>query len=364
MTKQRHALLLSGSLGMGHDVMAQACAHSLETRGWTTEIFDALELLSGFGNWLGTQVFKGIFAIPGMYDAFHFNTLRQNNFIARYLDFQARQLGTPRLREFLAERQQPDLVVSVFATAASLVGHLKEELPGVKTMTFCTDANPYSWWAHPDTDLYLLTSEVAGVYTRRFHPSAQVQIVPPPVREQFYVAPPREDARKSLGIPLDEWCVLVMGGGWGLGAIVDSANALADTGLYVLAVAGNNEKLEKRLRATNHPHIIPFGFTTEIPTLMSACDLVLTTPGDTCSEARFLGRHILMLDVVPGHGRENLQHELELGGADVTNGDAPSVVRSTAQCLSGVDPNKPDPPRSREPWEQAFEQALQRVDLA
>src|SRR5207248_8211125 len=152
---------------------------------------------------------------------------------------------------------------------------------------FRSDANPYAMWVHERTDLYMLTSNVAASYVRRFHPSAEVAIVPPAVREQFFVAPTRDEARRSLGIPSDGWCVLVMGGGWGLGAIVESATALADAGMHVIAVAGRNPKLEQRLRAARHPRIIPFGFTERIPELMAACDLVITTPGDTCSEARF-----------------------------------------------------------------------------
>ena len=40
-----HALLLSGSLGQGHDVMAAACADSLSDRGWTTSTVDAMAML-------------------------------------------------------------------------------------------------------------------------------------------------------------------------------------------------------------------------------------------------------------------------------------------------------------------------------
>ena len=58
-----------------------------------------------------------------------------------------------------------------------------------------------------------------------------------------------------------------------------------------------------------------FGFTDRIPELMAAADLVITSSGDTCAEARAVGRPLLLLDLVPGHGRDNLQHELELGDA-------------------------------------------------
>jgi len=59
---------------------------------------------------------------------------------------------------------------------------------------------------------------------------------------------------------------------------------------------------------------------------MAAADLVITSSGDTCSEARVIGRHLLLLDVVPGHGRENLQHELSRGSADVTSAE-PNALR-------------------------------------
>jgi len=41
----RNALLLSGSLGLGHDVVAEACAASLGADGWSTQTLDAMRLL-------------------------------------------------------------------------------------------------------------------------------------------------------------------------------------------------------------------------------------------------------------------------------------------------------------------------------
>jgi len=39
------ALLVSGALGMGHVVTAQACAGSLAARGWSVQTVDAMRLL-------------------------------------------------------------------------------------------------------------------------------------------------------------------------------------------------------------------------------------------------------------------------------------------------------------------------------
>ena len=39
------ALLLSGSIGMGHDALAAACATALAARGFSTRTLDAMRLL-------------------------------------------------------------------------------------------------------------------------------------------------------------------------------------------------------------------------------------------------------------------------------------------------------------------------------
>jgi UDP-N-acetylglucosamine:LPS N-acetylglucosamine transferase len=156
-----------------------------------------------------------------------------------------------------------------------------------------------------------------------------------------------------------------MSGAWGLGPVAEAAAALADAGVHVLAVAGRNPKLEARLRAAavSRPRLHPFGFTTEIPALMSAADLVVTASGDTCSEARVIGRDLLLLDVVPGHGRDNLQHELELGRARVSSGDPASVVRAVLGQLPTVTVD-PVPTRGPQAWEAGFEVALARLGLS
>ena len=97
---------------------------------------------------------------------------------------------------------------------------------------------------------------------------------------------------------------------------------------------------------------------------MSAADLVITSSGDTCAEARTIGRPMLLLDVVQGHGRDNLQHELEFGDADVVSARPADVVRSALAAL-----DRPPPARVRAParspadWDAAFTAALEDIGL-
>jgi UDP-N-acetylglucosamine:LPS N-acetylglucosamine transferase len=370
----RNALLLSGSLGMGHDVMAQACADSLEARGWSTLTLDAMRLLGRTGGSAGEVVFRSMLSVPGLYDAYHFATLRTGSRLALLTDAAARGQIVPRLRRHL-DAEPADLVISVFATAASAVSRLRsghahgragaagDRYRGMAHVVFCTDATPHRLWVHPHTDLYLVTSRAAECAVLRFQPEAQVAVVPAPVRPGFYQPPSQQEARASLGVPGSERCVLLMAGAWGLGPLAVTARALGQAGLHVLAVAGRNGKLEARLRAAaaHEPRLHVFGFTDRIPELMSAADLVITTSGDTCSEARVVGRHVLLLDAVPGHGRDNLQHELELGDASVTSARPADVVRCALAALDRVKPARPGATRSATDWEAALTVALTRI---
>ena len=190
-------------------------------------------------------------------------------------------------------------------------------------------------------------------------------MVESPVRPGFYDPPTQERARADLGLPVEDRAVLLMSGAWGLGPIAQAAAALADSGVQVLAVGGRNVKLENRLRAAarHRPRLHVFGYTEEIPALMAAVDLVITSSGDTCAEARTVGRSLLLLDVVQGHGRDNLQHELELGDADVASSRPAEMVRCVLAALDRVKPPSSGAARSAATWETAFTLALEDIGL-
>jgi processive 1,2-diacylglycerol beta-glucosyltransferase len=157
----------------------------------------------------------------------------------------------------------------------------------------------------------------------------------------------------------------VIDSGWGVGPLVESVAALAQEGVHVLAVAGRRRAIEMQLRALARtlPRVRPFGYTDRVPELMAAADVVLTLPGaNTCGEARVVGRHLLLLDVMPGHWRDNLQHELELGAADVCGPSAAGVTASALAVLAKT--SRPAPTSGLAPrWEPAFTAALRQIGL-
>jgi processive 1,2-diacylglycerol beta-glucosyltransferase len=358
------AVLLAGSIGLGHEMMARSCTSVLEQSGWSTRSLDSMALLGPVGRGTGDRVFHGLVArAPALYDGLHFAHLRTGSRLARLMDRAAVAKLVPALRAEL-QRNPAELVLSVFATGASAAAKLKAEEPGRRTVVLCTDVAVHRLWVCEGTDLFLVTSAAAEASVRRYLPRATVAVMPPPVRAEFYCAPSREQARDALGVAAEEFCVLVIDSGWGFAPVTDIVAAMATAGIHVLAVAGHNHEVERRLRELSQasPRVDAYGFTDRVPELMAAADVVMALPGaTTCSEARVVGRQLLLLDLMPGHGRDNLQHELELGAASVCT---PTTEGVTASALALRDQAPPAAARTGPArWEPAFTAALQRVGI-
>jgi processive 1,2-diacylglycerol beta-glucosyltransferase len=358
------AVLLTGSLGLGHDMPAGSIAGLLHRRGWQTRCLNSMSLLGdGYGA-AGQRVFGSLLAVPGLYDGLHFAHLRSGSRVASLLDRWASARVVPALRAEL-DRQPADLVVSVFATGAAAAARLKAEAPARRTVVLCPDVGAHRLWVTEGTDLFLVTSGAAAASVRRFLPRARIAVVPLPVRAEFYAAPSKQQARAALGVPDGAPCALVIDSGWGFGRVAESVAQLAATGVHVLAVAGRQHALETQFRAIARGahRVHPFGFSDRVPELMAAADVVIALPGaSTCAETRVVGRPLLLLDVMPGHGRDNLLHELELGGAGVC-GATPDAVTAATLALLEDGPPSASPNHSARRWEPAFEAAFRQIGL-
>ena len=90
--------MLSGSIGFGHDQLAEACATTLEAESWTTRQLDLMRLLGRGADSIADSVFRSMLAVPGVFDAFHFSALRDGNRLADLADTAATRRIIPRLR--------------------------------------------------------------------------------------------------------------------------------------------------------------------------------------------------------------------------------------------------------------------------
>ena len=362
----QRAIVLSGSLGLGHDVIADRLASTLGDAGWENRTLDCMSLLGRVESRVGDRVFRWLCARPTIYDSLHFAHLRPGSNLAMAMDRSATKRLVPAVEASL-DNYGADLVISAFPTGASTAAKLAQRRPHLRTAVLCTDACLHRLWVWPETDLFLVTSEGAAESVRRYLPRAHIAVVPPPVRDEFFRVGSQASARRGLGIPGDEPCVLVMGGGWGVGPLASVAGALAKERVHILAVAGRNRRLELLLNdmGRSNAFIHPFGFTNLVPKLMAAADVVVSIPGaTTCSEARVVGRRLVLLDVLPGHGRENLQLQLDMGNASACDAAPSSVTASVLAALESLPQTPLASPYKAGEWEKALVTALNELEPA
>jgi 1,2-diacylglycerol 3-beta-galactosyltransferase len=221
-------------------------------------------------------------------------------------------------RVYLVE--EPDLVVGVH----SLVNHIPLRvlrktfgihIPFVTVITDMVTVHPS--WCCPDVDLCIVATEAARQHTMRLGMSPdRVQVVGQPVHLDFAAnLGEKRQVRDQLGMQVDRPCVLVAGGGDGVGPIFEIARTIAMRvpNAQLAVVTGHNPTLRQRLEgvAWEIPTQI-YGFVDNMPELMSASDVLVTKAGPgTLAEAFIAGLPVIISSYIPGQEEGNVRYVLE-----------------------------------------------------
>jgi 1,2-diacylglycerol 3-beta-galactosyltransferase len=253
-------------------------------------------------------------------------------------------------KRLLAERD-PDLVVCVHPV---LNGPLLRARSARRPLfvTVVTDlVNAHALWYDAAADLCLVPTAQARERARRcgLLPD-RVCAIGLPIGERFRQgrAEPGQ-LRRELGWPVDRPVVLIVGGGEGMGPVMDVALAVAQCGadLALAIVAGRNEPLRRALQSTawQVPAFI-YGFERRMPEMMRAADLLVTKAGPgTVSEALVCGLPMVLYGRLPGQEEGNVDFVVQNGAGIWAPGP-----RSTARAVRSL---LEQPERMRRAAEQA-----------
>lgn len=221
-------------------------------------------------------------------------------------------------------RERPaDVIVSVHPLfIAPVIKALGEDRPPF--LTLVTDLmTTHALWYHRRVDLCMVATEAARRRALEcgLNPE-QVSVVGLPVARRF--CQPRRDPaplRQALGWPTDRPTVLVVGGGEGMGPVLETAQAIAargsmpGAGFAMAVVAGRNQRLRQRLEAARWP--VPtfvYGFEDRMPEMMRAATLLVTKAGPlTVSEALNAGLPMVLYTRVPGQEDGNVLYAIQEG---------------------------------------------------
>jgi processive 1,2-diacylglycerol beta-glucosyltransferase len=222
----------------------------------------------------------------------------------------------PLLR--LLNRYRPDIVVSTYPAATSVLGTLRRRgRLSVPTCATATDLAGLEFWAHPGIDLHLVMHASCLAPVERVAGVASARRVRPLVAPAFFEPCSRKQARRVLALPPGDPVVVVSGGGWGVGDLKAAVRAcLQLPAAVVVCLTGRNERLRARLSEAfaGEARVRVVGFSDRMSELLAAADaLVHSTGGVTCLEALVRGCPIIAYGAPPGHAPKTARAMASLG---------------------------------------------------
>ncbi len=270
---------------------------------------------------------------PELWDYLYDNrkVVRRSNSFRKLLH----RYDPPRLHGLL-EDFRPEVIACTQAFPCGLVADYKEEQE-VSTPLYgiLTDFSPHAYWVHSQVNGYIVPAEQSRQWLldNRVEP-ARVSASGIPIDPVFAETPDAQAIRRRLQLAPNVPVILLMGGGQGLGPIVEAVEQMdrLHQKFQLLVVTGTNEslyhKLITRAPGLKHPvHV--FGHVDFVADLMSVVSFIITKPGGlTTAEALAKGLPILALNPIPGQETKN--------AAFLVKEKAAQLVKDVSALTQGV----------------------------
>lgn len=349
----RRILVVSASVGAGHDGAARELDARLGARGFRVDHHDFLDLVpGGLGRSLSHAYERTLASAPTTWQSTYAALER-----SRALADVARTLSRiASSRTVTATRGGLAAVVSTYPLASQVLGHLRRRNQiGAPVCTYLTDLSVHRLWVAAGVDVHLALHPVAAVQAAR-NGARHVVATAPAIPETFsrpVTTRARLDTRRRHGLPPTGRLALLAAGSWGVGDVARAAREIAATGMTVpVVLCGHNRALRETVMRSGTG--IALGWVDEMAGLMRASDVLVQNAGGLTSlEAFAAGLPVVTYRSLPGHGRTNamalesaglaswIRRPDELVGVLRDVLDGPLGTRqghAAAALLSGADP--------------------------
>lgn len=307
-------VVISASVGAGHEGAARELVARLAQRGFQV---DNVDLLSVLPRWVATllrDVYHGILSWqPWIYDVL-FRLARTYKHAAPI----TRTLLRPTRRRLL--RQLPPdtrAVVATFPLAAQIVGPLRRSGQlTVPAATYLTDFAVHPIWVAPGIDVHCAGHEMSRAQAQELGANdvrLAGRLVSPSFRQPSEST--KCQARERFGLPSTGRLALLVAGSWGVGEVEATTAEVAATGAVIpVVVCETNVGLYRRLRDQGVTNV--FGWVDDMPSLLQAVDVLVENAGGlTAMEAMACGVPVATYRPIAGHGTANAATMAQAGVA-------------------------------------------------
>ena len=341
MTGAKRIAILTLSVGSGHVRAAEVIQRALLDGGGSIEVrtLDAIELARPWFRWVYVEPYWWMLRhAPGLWRRL-FERRQQKGHRATAPHWVFRRGCVEALRQLQAFA--PHLVIATEIGAAEIAALAKREgWLSSPVLAVQTDLQTEPPWAQREIDVYGVGSEEAKAQLIGWGVSPnRIVLCGIPIDPAFALAFDESEVLRALGLDPRRPVVLVMGGGMGPAPLDEIIQSLERCGLplQVLAVCGRDQAMKLRLESLRGKIALDlhvFGWSDNIPELMTAADLLITKPGGvTVAEALAVGVPMLLTHPIPGPEERHVRY-LEQNGLAVRARNLEEIPQLAHQLLS------------------------------
>ncbi len=299
-------VVLSASIGDGHNRAARELARRLTARGQDVDVLDFLELLPlKLGSLLRRIYALQLSICPRSYGSLYAGLEDGSHAISV-----VRWMLSLGRRRFLKALQGCSGVVVTYPLAGQVLGKLRSQSKlEVPLWIYLTDFSVHRLWVVPEADMHLVLHQVVADQVHALSVFAKVRVSGSLVSPAFTRRPadkePKHELRSSLGLPLKQPIALLVAGSWGVGKVVQTAQEILASGRAIpVVMCGRNAKLITDIKRRGLG--IAIGWTNAMHDYMNAADVLVHNAGGMSSlEGLASGLPVLSMNCLPGHGQAN-----------------------------------------------------------
>lgn len=324
MSIRPRVLILSASIGGGHVAAGRALEAAFGVSGDPCLHVDLLDYTSApFRRLYRRSYFELVRSAPDFVDWLGKRLDRRPGEVpsrARRVRARLSRLVSYQLPGVLSS-YRPDLIVHTHFLPPEILSSFRRA-PLPRQAVIVTDFGAHALWIQQGIERYYVAAEEIAVHLRASGVSAgRIEVTGIPIDRRFTRPPDRAAVRAALDVPPDRDLLLLMASGMDRRTLSTLLEQLASVRwpLTAIVVCGRSpELLDVATKASASRdglvRIRPMGYTTDVPTLMAAADLIAGKPGGlTVSEALAAGLPFAVIQPYPLQEEANATYLLEHG---------------------------------------------------
>ncbi|MDL2237627.1 hypothetical protein LJC56_07350 [Christensenellaceae bacterium OttesenSCG-928-K19] len=302
-------LILSMTVGQGHNAASQALKKYLDKNGHECEILDTYKFLNRA---IGVAFDKGYTLMGRIWPTLNeniYSTAERYNGRAdmkMYFPWLFADINKTKMQKYINEKQ-PDVIVCTIVMTGMLISLLKDAGSfddRIKTIGVVTDYSLHPFWEYTDMDYFVCPNELmVPSIVKRGIVEEKILPIGIPVDEKFSRALSKEAACEKLGLAKDKFTVLLSSGGMGFAGMTEVLGDIDQVeDIQIIAVCGTNARLYEQVNATKYKNkVCALRFVENMDEYMDTCDVFITKPGGlSTSEAIAKKKPLLLAKPMPG----------------------------------------------------------------